>query len=504
MVSVETEQDIERLRAFAQVSQRENHLLRRRLAELLTRLAEAEGVEQLELLQAELNKVQSALSSTPKTTSGSERRGGDRTKTGPSQPQTGHGPSPQPALPVIEEVLTLDEADRVCPQCGEELVAIDGQFEESELIDVVEVSYKIRKIQRQKYRCQCSTCQHIDTALPTEDRLMEGGRYSTNIAASIIHRKYGMHLPLTRQAKEMNPAGLNVSTNTLWDQLWCATLRLKPTWEALLEMQREQPVLGADESRWPLLDKRSEAKPSVVGLVSEKAVVYAIEMDKTAETLSQVLGHFSGKLVVDGISMYPKVQQMHRDGHINGTRDGPAFTLANCWVHARRNFIKAEPDFPEAAEMLDYIARLYRLAKGADCATVDDELRLVWIDGALATIRRWLTDIRPTPGTSLEQAVLYMDKYWNGLTAFREDRKVWLDNNATERALRAPVLGRKNHYGSRSSRGMETAAVMYTLIETCQLIGVEPRDYLEQALRATSRRPGTVFLPHRLLDSASK
>jgi hypothetical protein len=70
MVSVETEQDIERLRAFAQVSQRENQLLRRRLAELLTRLAEAEGVEQLELLQAELNKVQSALSSTPKTTSG--------------------------------------------------------------------------------------------------------------------------------------------------------------------------------------------------------------------------------------------------------------------------------------------------------------------------------------------------------------------------------------------------------------------------------------------------
>ena len=64
---------------------------------------------------------------------------------------------------------------------------------------------------------------------------------------------------------------------------------------------------------------------------------------------------------------------------------------------------------------------------------------------------------------------------WRGLTRFLDDPRIPLDNNATERGLRGMVIGRKNHYGSRSQRGTEVAALFYSLIESAKLCGVEPK-----------------------------
>ena len=63
------------------------------------------------------------------------------------------------------------------------------------------------------------------------------------------------------------------------------------------------------------------------------------------------------------------------------------------------------------------------------------------------------------------------------------------------------VVGRRSHYGSRSHRGTEVAALFYSLIESAKLAGVEPKAYLLQAVRAALTDPGTVTLPHALLTS---
>ena len=63
---------------------------------------------------------------------------------------------------------------------------------------------------------------------------------------------------------------------------------------------------------------------------------------------------------------------------------------------------------------------------------------------------------------------------WEGLRVFIDNAEVQLDNNATERALRGIVVGRKNHYGSKSERGTRAAAILYTLIESAKLAGVGP------------------------------
>jgi transposase len=65
--------------------------------------------------------------------------------------------------------------------------------------------------------------------------------------------------------------------------------------------------------------------------------------------------------------------------------------------------------------------------------------------------------------------------------------------------MRRIAVGRKNHYGSKSKRGTEVAALFYSLIESAKLAGLEPSAYLAEAARRAINNPGTVTLPQDLL-----
>jgi transposase len=71
-------------------------------------------------------------------------------------------------------------------------------------------------------------------------------------------------------------------------------------------------------------------------------------------------------------------------------------------------------------------------------------------------------------------------------------------NNLVERDLRGMVVGRKNHYGSKSLRGTQVAATFYTLVETASRHGVDPRAYLLAAARHALQNPGSALLPWQL------
>ena len=85
------------------------------------------------------------------------------------------------------------------------------------------------------------------------------------------------------------------------------------------------------------------------------------------------------------------------------------------------------------------------------------------------------------------------------MTLFLTDDEIWLDNNLTERSLRGPVIGRKNHYGSKSVEGTKVAAIFYSLVETAKHIGVNPTDYLKEAAHRAIANPGSLFLPHEMV-----
>ncbi|MCP4900763.1 MAG: transposase [bacterium] len=102
------------------------------------------------------------------------------------------------------------------------------------------------------------------------------------------------------------------------------------------------------------------------------------------------------------------------------------------------------------------------------------------------------------PRSKMGKALAYMLKLWKGLTRFLDYPRIPLDNNAAERALRGVVVGRKNHYDSKSKRGTEVAAIFYTLFETSKLSGVDPRAYVTLAAKRAISEHGTVTLPSDL------
>ena len=102
----------------------------------------------------------------------------------------------------------------------------------------------------------------------------------------------------------------------------------------------------------------------------------------------------------------------------------------------------------------------------------------------LERLRTWALSQRGLPKSSLRKATDYMLGHWTALVRFLEDSSIPIHNNRSERALRGLVLGRKNHYGSRSRRGTQVAAILYSLLDTAALNGLDPAVYLRRAVCA--------------------
>ncbi|MBM3484573.1 MAG: IS66 family transposase [Alphaproteobacteria bacterium] len=490
MLQIETERDIERLRQVALLQEAEIHRLLARLAELTRQLAEARGEDVVRALQLELTVINEQLAARNRALYGtsSERRArGDAGNGGKAKaPQSGHPRRAQRDLPIVEVVHELDEADKACPKCGGDLAAWAGQFEEADEIDVIERSFRIVRHKRQKYRCGCGEC--IETALGAQ-KLVPGGRYSVDFAVEVAVAKYLEHMPLARQVRQMAREGLVVDTQTLWDQLFALYGHLVPTYDAILRQVLDAPVIGADETRWRLMDEKGSTKWWAWSVCSPEAVAYRIFPERSTDAGAELLAGYRGIVVCDGYAVYPAVRERL-------ARDGASFTIANCWAHARRGFVEAESAYPKAREVIELIGKLYEVEARASEKNLDlGELRRTESAPIVAEIKRWLSTTVATPKSSLGKAILYALELWPELELFLTDARIPIDNNATERGIRGLAVGRKNHYGSRSERGTKVAALFYTLIESAKLAGVNPKQYLREATRRAIATPAAVTLP---------
>lgn len=509
MIHIPTENRIDILRETALLQEREIRNLNKRIEDLVRELAVLKGLpwavsKQEVLFELDSTSKKPSQEKEASLGQGSERRPRSDSATEtptPKAPRQKTGPTPQPLLPTVDNVLTLDDADKICPDCGAELKEIEGQFEISETIVIERVQYSIRKDMQQKYRCINPVCQHIETALPADDKL-RGSRYSLPLVIDVAMDKYEYHQPLNRQVKKMAQFGLKVTTQTLYGLLSALAVLLEPTWEALRKLILSQEIAGADETRWRLMDGKSESKFYIFILSSLKGLYYTFKASKSAEMAAEVIGNFTGWLIVDGASTYTSLYERLQHEFATLQRDGPGFKIASCWAHCRRRFFKAWKDFPEAGRMLDLVAMLYRVVNAAKLdPTMDPTIRRMWVEAIIQEMERWKKEMagRLIPGTSLEKAINYANNYWERLTHVVDHPEVWLDNNISERGLRQPVIGRKNHYGSHSVEGMKVAAIFYSLIETCEMLGVDPRAYLLEAAKRAMANPGSVYLPHEMI-----
>jgi transposase len=496
MISIEREPNIEILRQVALLQHRELKKLHERLKKLTLELARLKGQNGSEALALEREHLQELLAQRERALFGdsSEKRPG-LTAVEPKEPspRRGHGPRPQPELPIVEQIHDLPEPDRICPVCGETVVEMGDQTEDSEEITLVERKFVVVQHRRKKYRCRCNAC--VVTA-PPPPKLAPGGRYSVEFAVEVAASKYLDHLPLERQATIMRRESLAIDSQTLWDQMNLLAHHLTPTVQAIRRTVIESAVVGADETPWRLMGGHPK-RWWVWALTNGELAAYAILDSRSKEAASEVLRGYRGIVIADGYGAYDAL-----------TRAGPSFRLAHCWAHVRRKFVEIEENFPaESKEMLDLLRELYAVEALVASANGNEEalrlraeLRATRSKEIVRRIRDWALAQRPLPRSGLGQAIDYMFGLWTGLTAFLDDPKIPIDNNAVERALRGVAVGRKNHYGSRSRRGTEVAALFYSLFESAKLAGVEPKSYVLQAAHTAIAEPGTVTLPASLLS----
>ena len=86
------------------------------------------------------------------------------------------------------------------------------------------------------------------------------------------------------------------------------------------------------------------------------------------------------------------------------------------------------------------------------------------------------------PKSPIGQAIAYAQRQWQALMRFTEHGFLNIDNNASERALRAVAIGRKNWLFAGSDAGGRTAAILYTMTQTCKRHGIDPFAYLQDVL----------------------
>ena len=307
--------------------------------------------------------------------------------------------------------------------------------------------------------------------------------------------KYADHLPLERQVRMMLRDGLTIDSQTLWDQINTVARLLKPAYDRLKSHILSQPVIGVDETHWKLMGEKGKKKGGkgklwqAWAICCPEAVHYTIADSRSAETAKAVLEDFNGVALTDGYAAYESV-----------TKQGGQFTQANCWAHVRRKFVEVEDQHPgRCCDVLDLIGQLYDVEREAKGKPPDEvlALRSERSKKMILAIQKWALEAEALPESNLGRAIKYMAKLWEGLCVFLDNPLVGLDNNGTERALRGVVLGRKNHYGSRSVRGTEVAAILYTLIESTKLASVDPRTYLKSAIIA-ARRGNEIPMPHQI------
>jgi transposase len=512
VVDIAREKDPEILRQVATLLDAENRRLHTRVKSLLSELATLKGNDATSL-QQELFALQELLAqrehalfgrSSEKRSHGcaSEPHTGTGAEEPPRRKQPGHGPKAQPSLPIIEAKYELDEADRICPKCGDALCEMTGQFEESEEIDVVERKFVLKKNKRKKYRCRCNA--HIETAEGPQ-KLRPGNRYSIDFAIEVAIAKYLDHMPLERQVRIMRREGLDVDSQTLWDQIELLARHLMVVPELILQRLLKMLVVGADETHWLMLTSQGREQENkrwyAWNICGDDGVVYRIFDSRSHEAAAELLGQYGGTVMCDGYTAYEKLRK--KSGR---------FRLAHCWSHVRRKYIAAEKSYArEAGAIIALIDELFAVERLCPTGPPDDQERLRLLAQLREEKSQWLIKAlecwglelegRVLPSSSMGKALKYMAGLWPGLTLFLNDARVPLSNNASERAQRGLVVGRKNHYGSKSKRGTEVAALFYTLIESAKLCGLEPKAYLRSAVHAALR--GEVPpMPHELTRAA--
>jgi transposase len=420
-----------------------------------------------------------------------------------------------------EVIHDLTEAEKVCPCCGKPRICIGQQT--AEQLDMEPVRFFVRRTIKKTYTCP--DCQPkappeqpcIQTAGPPEVGPLARALCGPGLLAHAITAKYADHVPLHRLSGQLARSGVEISCSTLGDWMASAATLLEPL---VLLMKRRillSRVIHSDDThvklRVPGKDRTDKAHLWVyIGEAEHPYVVFDFTTDyRAASGPAEFLKGYTGYLQADALAQYECLFGPEAVKHVC------------CMAHARRKFVAAlEAKAETAQQALDLIGKLYEierqlpalLAPSTDekeqkeCRQREEQrqqIRQQQAEPVLEELKRWLEGAarQALPKSVLGKAVGYAQNNWEALKRYLEQGYLVIDNNLSERTLRAIALGRNNWGVIGSEKGGATAAILYSVVSSCKHLGVDPFAYLRECLPglfALGEKPTTEPLTEWLPD----
>jgi transposase len=462
---------------------RENELLKQKIDKLCRRLfgksSEKVSPDQLALAFAQLPQDAATETDSPASESveGAEDAAGETARARPSP--TGRKAFPK-HLP-RQRVLVMPADEELTCGCGERKTQIAEKV--TERLDYVPASAVVVETVRPVFVCE--KCHDGVTVAPAPTQAVDGSAAGSGLLAHIIVSKYVDHLPLNRLERIFGRQGVKLPRSTMCGQLALAEEQLAPLGEEILRRLRAGPYLQFDDTSVLVLAEddggRFYGKLWTYHAPLEGLVGFDATETREHEGPLRLLEGFQGYLQGDGYS-----------GNLALGKRTQVFNVG-CMAHLRRYFVTALEKDPRAAHFVAVIKKLYEIeeeAKGLSHA----ERRVLRQERSKPLLRELMRLARALeasvlPKSPLGEALTYLRNQMRYVAQYIRDGRLEIDNNGAERQLRGVAVGRKNWLFAGSMKGLHRAALLYSLVQSCKLAGVEPWSYLKDILDRLPTHP---------------
>jgi transposase len=395
------------------------------------------------------------------------------------------------------EEIIIEPAEDItaCKKMGEEITEV-LEYEPGELY--------VKQYKRIKYARPGNTGVIIGE-LPS--RPIEKAMAGEGLLAQIIIDKYVDHLPLYRQMQRFERGGVKLSYSTLSDWVSGTCKLITPLFEALKADVLRSGYLHADETPIKVLDKDKKGGAStssahrgyywVYQNSISKIVFFDYQEGRGRAGPTDILKNFRGYLQTDGYNVYDDFDKTEGITHLH------------CMAHARRMFSEAiGNDQARAEHALSEIQKLYiieRIIKEQNLSFAEVQaVRAVKSVPILAALAQWMMNeyAQVAPKSAIGKALAYSIERWVKLSRYTIDGRLNIDNNPVENSIRPVAVGRKNYLFAGSHEAAKRSGMLYSLLGTCKMNGIEPYSWLKDVLQKIASHPINKIhelLPHRFI-----
>lgn len=320
-------------------------------------------------------------------------------------------------------------------------------------------------------------------------RPIEKAMAGEGLLAQIVIDKYVDHLPLYRQMQRFERSGVKLSYSTLTDWVSGSCQLIAPLFEALKAEVLQSNYLHADETPIKVMDKDKKGETHrgyywVYQNSITKIVFFDYQEGRGREGPLDILQNFKGYLQTDGYNVYDVFDKKEN------------ITQIHCMAHARRMFNEALDNDQAVAEYaMQEIQKLYiieRICKEQNLSFAETKaVRQAKSVPILVALGKWMKDeyLRAIPKSSIGKALGYSIERWEKLSRYTENGMLNIDNNPVENSIRPVALGRKNYLFAGSHEAAKRSGMLYSLLGTCKMHGIEPYGWLKDVLACIPNHP---------------